>query len=99
MSKAEVGVVLSDDFYARLDQIRQRGYEMMASIQTAGVYNLSAPVLGPDGKRHCRIDRSLYRACKQPCQRRISPKTISLLVETARQLSLLAGSDVTPSAD
>ncbi len=27
-----------------------RGYEMMASAQTAGVFNLSAPVLGPDGK-------------------------------------------------
>ena len=38
------------EFFERLDQIRDRGYEMMASLQTAGVYNLSAPVLGPDGK-------------------------------------------------
>ena len=30
-------------------QIRQRGYEVMPSLQTSGVYNLSAPILGPDG--------------------------------------------------
>ena len=41
---------LTPEFYARLDQIRERGYEMMASAQTAGVYNLSAPILGPDGR-------------------------------------------------
>ena len=41
---------VTPEFFARLDQIRDRGYEMMASAQTAGVFNLSAPVLGPDGK-------------------------------------------------
>ena len=40
----------SAEFFTRLDQIRDRGYEMMALVQTAGVFNLSAPVLGSDGK-------------------------------------------------
>ena len=35
-----------EDLEERLTQIRQRGYEVMPSQQTAGVYNLSAPVLG-----------------------------------------------------
>ena len=38
-----------DDLEERLAQIRLRGYEVMPSQQTAGVYNLSAPVLGGDG--------------------------------------------------
>ena len=38
-----------EDLEERLTQIRQRGYEVMPSQQTAGVYNLSAPVLGGDG--------------------------------------------------
>ena len=37
-----------EDLEERLMQIRQRGYEVMPSQQTAGVYNLSAPVLGAD---------------------------------------------------
>ena len=39
----------AEDLEERLTQIRQRGYEVMPSLQTAGVYNLSAPVLGGDG--------------------------------------------------
>ncbi len=36
-------------FFDRMDEIRARGYERMPSAQTAGVFNLVAPVLGPDG--------------------------------------------------
>ena len=39
-------------------QIRERGYEMMPSQQTAGVYNLSAPVLGADGTGARRAHRA-----------------------------------------
>jgi DNA-binding IclR family transcriptional regulator len=91
-------VVLSDDFYARLDQIRERGYEMMASIQTAGVYNLSAPILGPDGKGIAALTVPYITLVNSPAAPDIT-KTISLLVETAKQLSLLAGSDVPASAE
>jgi len=34
---------------ARLKQVRSRGYESMASLQTRGVTNLSVPILGPVG--------------------------------------------------
>lgn len=40
---------LTPEFLGRLEQIRERGYEMMPSLQTAGVVNISAPVLGRDG--------------------------------------------------
>ena len=53
-----------DDLDERLAQIRQRGYEVMPSQQTAGVYNLSAPVLGGDGAAHRRADLPLYRAAQ-----------------------------------
>jgi DNA-binding IclR family transcriptional regulator len=33
----------------RLQQVRARGYESMASLQTRGVTNLSVPILGPAG--------------------------------------------------
>ena len=56
---------MSPEFFARLDQIRDRGYEMMASTQTAGVFNLSAPVLGPDGAGAGRADGALYPS-RQP---------------------------------
>jgi DNA-binding IclR family transcriptional regulator len=41
---------LTPEFLGRLDQIRERGYEMMPSLQTAGVVNISAPILTADGK-------------------------------------------------
>ena len=41
---------------------RERGYEMMASLQTAGVYNLSAPVLGPGRQGYRRADHPLHHA-------------------------------------
>jgi DNA-binding IclR family transcriptional regulator len=34
---------------ARLEQVRVQGYESMESQQTAGVTNLSVPILGSDG--------------------------------------------------
>jgi len=63
------------EFFDRLDQIRDRGYEMMASLQTAGVYNLSAPVLGPDGKDVCDANRGQChcRANSDPTGRKRSP--------------------------
>ena len=83
----------SADFFARLDQIRDRGYEMMASLQTAGVYNLSAPVLGSDGKAIAALTIpyiTLVNASTAPDITR----TIALLQDTASRLSSLAGSDM-----
>ncbi|MEZ2126134.1 MULTISPECIES: IclR family transcriptional regulator [unclassified Sinorhizobium] len=91
-------VSLGPDFYSRLDNIRERGYEMMASAQTAGVYNLSAPVLGPDGRGIAALTVPYITLVNNPTAPDIT-KTISLLVETARQLSLLAGSDISPAQE
>lgn len=91
--KSRSEVSLSDEFYARLDQIRERGYEMMASAQTAGVYNLSAPIIGPDGKGIAALTVPYITLVNNPGAPDIT-RTISMLVETAAQLSLLAGSDV-----
>jgi DNA-binding IclR family transcriptional regulator len=38
-----------DDLEQRLAEVRARGFEMMPSRQTRGVFNISAPVLTPDG--------------------------------------------------
>ena len=47
-------------------QIRERGYEVMPSQQTAGVYNLSAPVLGRRRHGARRAHLPLYRAPQSP---------------------------------
>lgn len=95
-SKDEIG--RGPEFYARLDQIRERGYEMMASAQTAGVYNLSAPILGPDGRGIAALTVPYIGLVNTPAAPDIT-ETIALLMKTAEQLSMLAGSDVTPAAD
>ncbi|KQV37533.1 MULTISPECIES: IclR family transcriptional regulator [unclassified Rhizobium] len=93
--KSRSEVLLPLEFYTRLDQIRERGYEMMASAQTAGVYNLSAPILGPDGKGIAALTVPYITLVNNPAAPEIT-QTIAMLVETAAQLSLLAGSDVQP---
>jgi len=40
---------MPDELAKRLERVRSSGYERMASLQTVGVENLSAPVLGADG--------------------------------------------------
>lgn len=87
---------LSPGFFARLDQIRDRGYEMMASMQTAGVYNLSAPVLGPDRHAIAALTVPYITLVNQPAAPDIT-ETISLIMATAGTLSQLAGSDVPQS--
>lgn len=81
------------DFFARLDQVRERGYEMMSSLQTAGVYNLSAPVLGADGRAIAALTVPYITLVNAPGAPDIT-RTIQLLLETAEKLSQLAGSDV-----
>jgi len=82
------------EFFDRLDQIRDRGYEMMASLQTAGVYNLSAPVLGPDGRALAALTVPYITLVNAPGAPDIT-RTVGLILATAERLSRLAGSDVT----
>jgi len=71
----------------RLAQIRHRGYEVMPSQQTAGVYNLSAPVLGADGHALAALTCPYIAPLNRPKAPDI-PETIALLQETASSLSL-----------
>jgi DNA-binding IclR family transcriptional regulator len=78
---------LEDRLEDRLAQIRQRGYEVMPSQQTAGVYNLSAPVLGADGHALASLTCPYIAPLNRPKAPDI-PETIALLQETAASLSL-----------
>ncbi len=77
---------LTPEFLGRLDQIRERGYEMMPSLQTAGVVNISAPIIGPDGKAIAALTIPYITIINMPAAPDIS-QTIQLLVGTSRQLS------------
>lgn len=81
---------IAPEFLARLDQVRERGYEMMASLQTAGIYNLSAPVLAPDGRAIAALTIPYLAVLNMPAAPDVT-RTIELLVEAAGQLSRLAG--------
>jgi DNA-binding IclR family transcriptional regulator len=75
------------DLEDRLAQIRQRGYEVMPSQQSAGVYNLSAPVLGADGAALACLTCPYIAPLNRPRAPDI-PETIARLQETAASLSL-----------
>lgn len=85
---------LPQEFLERLDQIRVRGYEMMPSAQTAGVFNLSAPVLGPDGKAIAALTIPYITLVNTRDAPDISGCT-QLLLRTTGKLSQLAGADMT----
>ncbi|WP_026621969.1 DNA-binding IclR family transcriptional regulator (plasmid) [Ensifer sp. WSM1721] len=80
---------VTSEFLARLDLIRSRGYEIMPSAQTAGVINLSAPVLGADGKAIAALTVP-YITLINTSAPDIS-STIQLIVDTTRKLSEMAG--------
>jgi DNA-binding IclR family transcriptional regulator len=78
------------DLEERLVQARLRGYEVMPSMQTAGVYNLSAPVLGADGQAIAALTCPYIT----PLGRNKAPdiaEAIAMIVETASALSHLIG--------
>ena len=76
-----------EDLDERLMQIRQRGYEVMPSQQTAGVYNLSAPILGADNTALAALTCPYIAPLNRPKAPDI-PRTIAMLQETAAALSL-----------
>lgn len=81
------------EFFDRLDQVRGRGYENMASLQTAGVYNLSAPILAPNGRAVAALTVPYITLINMPGAPDID-RTIELLTATARRLSETAGWEV-----
>lgn len=88
---------MAKEFFDRLDQIRERGYEMMPSAQTAGVYNLSAPILGPDGRSIAALTIPYITLVNVPQAPDIT-ETLEMLTRTTRQLSELAGTEVKETA-
>jgi DNA-binding IclR family transcriptional regulator len=65
----------------------ERGYEMMASAQTAGVYNLSAPILSPDGRAIASL--TFITVINMPSAPDIT-RTIEMLTEAAAKLSQMS---------
>lgn len=86
-------VTLGPDFFAHLDVIQARGFEQMESAQTAGIFNLAAPVIGPDGRGMAALACPYIPLINAPDEPDIDA-TVLLLMETARELSRLAGWDV-----
>ncbi|PWL19277.1 IclR family transcriptional regulator [Falsochrobactrum shanghaiense] len=84
---------LGEGFYEHLDQIRERGYEMMPSAQVAGVYNLSAPILGPDDACIAALTCP-FVTLANPASAPDITQTITLLLDTVRDLSKLVGADL-----
>ena len=89
-ARGEEELETSARFFQRLDQVRERGFEMMASLQTAGVYNLSAPVLSPDGRAIAALTVPYIAVINRPSAPDIT-RTIELLTEAAAKLSNLSG--------
>ncbi len=83
---------LDREVFERLDQIRERGYEMMPSAQTAGVHNLSAPILGPDGRAIAALTIPFINLVNMTGVPDIT-ETLDKLTKTCSQLSALAGRD------
>ena len=83
------------EFLKRLDEIGERGYEMMPSAQTAGVVNLSVPIMGPDGRAMAALTIPYITLINQPAAPDVSA-TIELLREGGRRLSELAGLGIAP---
>jgi DNA-binding IclR family transcriptional regulator len=75
-----------EDLEERLTQIRKRGYEVMPSQQTAGVYNLSVPVLSGDNSALAALTCPYITPLNRPKAPDI-PETIAILRETATALS------------
>jgi DNA-binding IclR family transcriptional regulator len=83
------------DLEERLMKIRQRGYEVMPSQQTAGVCNLSAPVLDSDNTALAALTCPYIMPLNRPNAPDI-PRTIAMLEETAAALSLQVRGQVEP---
>jgi DNA-binding IclR family transcriptional regulator len=84
-----------DDLSERLMQAQQRGYEVMPSEQIAGVYNLSAPVLGADGQAIAALTCPYVT----PLGRDKAPdiaEAIGIIVDAAATLSRMIGGNAEP---
>ena len=86
-----------EDLDERLAQLRGRGYEVMPSLQSAGVYNLSAPILGGDGVAVAALTCPYIAPLNRPKAPDI-PATIAMLCEAAEALSARLGGRPAPGS-
>jgi DNA-binding IclR family transcriptional regulator len=84
---------MTPELIARLEEIRELGYETMPSAQTAGVTNLSAPILGADGEALGALTVPYISIINVPEAPDI-PRTLKALRETARRISELVGAGI-----
>ena len=77
------------DLEAHLAALRARGHERMASLQTQGVTNIAAPVLGPDRSAIAALSCA-FVAQADPTRPDIDV-AVARLVEAAQALTALAG--------
>ena len=91
--RGEKPLEASADFAERLEQIRDRGYEMMPSMQVSGVVNLSAPIMGPDQTAIAALTIPYITIINLPGAPDMS-QTIQMLQKTSEQLSKLVGLDI-----
>lgn len=74
----------------RFSRIREQGYESMPSAQTAGVFNLSAPVLASDGSAIAAVTIPYIALVNTPEAPDMSDAT-HMLLEATRALSRETG--------
>jgi DNA-binding IclR family transcriptional regulator len=84
------GRTISPELSRRLDVVRDQGFENMASVQTIGVYNLSAPVLAADGSAIAALTIPYIGLVNTEGAPDV-PTCINLLVKTGKELSRMAG--------
>lgn len=92
-SPLDAGRAMPKPLAARLDRIREQGYESMPSAQTAGVFNLSAPVMASDGTAIAALTVPYLPLVNVPDAPDLSDCT-HMLVETCRKLSAMTGAEV-----
>ncbi|MEO8240941.1 MAG: IclR family transcriptional regulator [bacterium] len=81
--------VPSKDLEARLEVVRQQGYESMDSLQTAGVMNLSVPIFGGKGAPLAALTCPFVRRLDNP-KAPGRDKVLEILLEAGRELSNLS---------
>ncbi|MBN8998665.1 MAG: IclR family transcriptional regulator [Rhizobiales bacterium] len=79
-----------DDFDRRLDDIRKRGYEMMPSVQSEAVFNISAPILGPNGTAIAALTCPFLPRIDRP-NVPVRDDVLKILLATTRELSQALG--------
>ncbi|WBU56134.1 IclR family transcriptional regulator [Paracoccus sediminicola] len=89
-NRSEGSGAVPESLRQRFGRIREQGYETMPSAQTAGVFNLSAPILAGDGNAIAALTVPYISLVNTTAAPDMSD-CAHLLVRTCRKLSEMAG--------